>query len=74
MLSVCTQDSFSQTLAHIYLGFVKKEESGAQSRALPAFALKTFIQSSAKDCEIFCSSSISIPVEKQGLNVLFQAF
>lgn len=74
MLSVCTQDSFSQTLAYIYLAFVKKAESGAQSQALPAFALKTSTSSSAKDCEIFCSSSINIPVEKQGLNVLFQAF
>lgn len=27
----------------IFLGFVKNDESDAQSEALPAFALKTFI-------------------------------
>jgi len=40
----------------IFVGFVRKDKSDAQSQALPAFALKTFTQSSAKDWEIFCSN------------------
>lgn len=36
-------ETASAKLWLIFLGFVKEDESDAQSQALPAFALKTFI-------------------------------
>lgn len=44
-LQVClgfVHKTASAKLWHILLAFLKKEQSGAQFQALPAFALKTF--------------------------------